>query len=105
MHTTLDLDGAWELFGFPQRESPVKGPADLAAHTPIPAEVPGEAALALSRAGLLPEDLYRGLNMMKLRKYEFYEWWYRRSFTISSPIPLSGGVALAPGWFHSPRPS
>ncbi|MCL2494341.1 MAG: hypothetical protein FWE98_01620 [Oscillospiraceae bacterium] len=93
MINTQSLDGAWELFGFPQRGSPVNTPADLAAHTPLPAEVPGEAALALSRAGLLPEDLYKGLHMMKLREYEFYEWWYRKVFTLSSPISLRGGVA------------
>ena len=81
MHTTLN--GPWELFGFPQRTSPVKCPADLAAHTPMPAQVPGEAQLALSEAGILPKDLYRGLNMQSLRKYEFYEWWYRKRFQAS----------------------
>ena len=83
MAITQSLDGKWELFGFPQRTSPVKGPADLAGHTPLPANVPGEAQLALAEAGLLPEDLYRGMNMQLLRKYEFYEWWYRRRFHAS----------------------
>ena len=81
MHTTLN--GPWELFGFPQRTSPVQCPADLTGHKPIPANVPGEAPLALSEAGLLPADLHQGMNMQLLRKYEFYEWWYRRSFEFS----------------------
>ena len=81
MSNTISLDGQWELFGFPQRSSPVKTPADLTGHDPLPATVPGEAQLALSQAGILPEDLYHGLNMQLLRKYEFYEWWYRKSFT------------------------
>jgi len=85
MKKIQSLDGAWELFGFPQRTSPVKTPADLAGHTPIPATVPGEAQLALSEAGLLPADLYHGMNMRLLRKYEFYEWWYRRRFEVSPP--------------------
>jgi len=81
MMKTQDLGGQWELFGFPQRTSPVKTPAGLAGHEPIPASVPGEAQLALSEAGLLPADLYMDMNMQLLRKYEFYEWWYRRRFT------------------------
>jgi len=97
MDKTQSLDGQWELFGFPQRPSrtqrtsPVKIPADLAGQEPIPAQVPGEAQLALSQAGLLPEDLYRGLNMQLLRPYEFYEWWYRRTFTAS---PATEGERL-----------
>ena len=83
MNTSLSLNGRWELFGFPQRTSPVKTPADLVNHDPLPADVPGEAQLALSEAGLLPADLYRGLNMQQLRPYEFYEWWYRKSFAAS----------------------
>ena len=80
--TAQSLDGRWELFGFPQRTSPVKCPADLGAHEPLPAQVPGEAQLALVQAGLLPEP-YEGMNMQLLRKYEFYEWWYRRRFEVS----------------------
>jgi len=83
------LDGEWELFGFPQRTSPVKCPADLEGRAPLPATVPGEAPLALSRAGLLPADLFQGLHMQRLRPYEFYEWWYRRRF--------KGAEAMGPG--------
>ena len=83
MEKTRSLNGRWELFGFPQRTSPVKTPAGLATHEPLPADVPGEAQLALVRAGLLPEP-YEGMNMRLLRKYEFYEWWYRKSFDASS---------------------
>ena len=91
MNKTITLNGKWELFGFPQRTSPIKCPADLTAHEPIPANVPGEAQLALSEAGLLPADLYQGMNMRLLRKYEFYEWWYRKHFTA---LPGDGKTVL-----------
>ena len=45
----------------------------------IEAVVPGNVELDLMRAGELP-DITVGNNIYALRKYEAYQWWYRRSF-------------------------
>jgi len=78
---SISLNGAWELFGFPQRGSPVEHIRQLDEHTPIAARVPGVAQLDL--LGLSPEELYFGRNSMRLRQYEGWEWWYRRRFQVS----------------------
>ena len=76
----LSLNGEWELFRFSAHNSPVEEPIQLNAYTPIPAEVPGMAQRDLMRAGVLPKDIYFGQNISLLRKYEVYEWWYRKKF-------------------------
>ncbi|MDR1463948.1 MAG: hypothetical protein LBJ11_01435 [Oscillospiraceae bacterium] len=80
----LSLDGAWELFHFPQRGSPVQTPDQLDDHLVLPAVVPGEAQLDLVRAKVLPEP-YEDQNIRALRPYEFHEWWYRRRFACPPP--------------------
>ncbi|MCL2518872.1 MAG: hypothetical protein FWF15_09950, partial [Oscillospiraceae bacterium] len=57
----IDLNGKWQLFVDDEW---------------IPADVPGEAQLALVK------DPYVGMGMEKLRKYEFYDWVYKREFVI-----------------------
>jgi beta-mannosidase len=78
----ISLDGKWKLFYFPQGKYPITGPDQLKTSglAPIEALIPGEAALDLSRKGELPADLYFGENILKLRPYELYEWWYQREF-------------------------
>jgi len=93
MKNLIQLNGDWELFFFPQRGSPVTDPAQLNGHMPIPARVPGMAQRDLMRAGLLPEDIYFGQNIRLLRKYEGYEWWYRKRFTVDA-LPAPGDIAV-----------
>jgi beta-mannosidase len=89
--SSQSLNGAWSLYTFAQRGSPVHAPADLAAHTPIAAEVPGVAQLDMVRAGLL-EDPYYAQNILALRPLEQNEWWYSRSFV---PDALPGAAQSA----------
>ena len=42
----------------------------------VEASVPGNVELDLSRAGLLPEDLFFGENILAVRDWEDAEWWY-----------------------------
>ncbi|MBQ9544128.1 MAG: hypothetical protein IJV00_03250 [Clostridia bacterium] len=46
----------------------------------IDAEVPGNYELDLSRAGILPEDLYFGDNVWETQKYEDLHLWYFAKF-------------------------
>ena len=69
----ISLNGAWKLSGCPEGhpEKMLK----------LSGEVPGCAQLDLSRAGILPADLFMGMNVKETEKYEDYEWWYSRTFT------------------------
>ncbi len=81
--TTL-LNGEWKLYyckdsdfdkvGFSGTEESAKGLQN------IPAQVPGNFELDFSRAGLLPEDLFFGMNILKIREYEDLHLIYVTSF-------------------------
>lgn len=76
------LDGVWNLYYAEQGTSKVERPSDLP-ESGIPhvkATVPGNVELDLSKAGVLPEDLFYGLNILEAEKYETYEWWYTTTF-------------------------
>src|SRR5208283_3607385 len=85
----ISLNGPWKLFYFPQGKYQIPHPDQLKAQglAPIEASVPGEAALDLSRQGVLPADLFFAENLKKLQPYELYEWWYQREF------PTPAGIA------------
>jgi beta-mannosidase len=77
----IDLNGTWELTYGPQSENGPQSPEELArAGWPaFPAAVPGNVELDLVAAGVI-EDPSVGSRVYGLRKYETYEWWYRREF-------------------------
>ena len=79
----ISLDGSWQLYFFPEQDSPIKHPDDLqkSGAKSIPAEVPGNVELDLQRAGLIPEPFYAD-NMRQLRAWETHEWWYVREFEL-----------------------
>lgn len=68
----ISLNGEWALSGKKQG-------TDKKAIS-ISASVPGCVQLDLSRAGILPKDLFFGENILETEKYEDYEWWYEKSF-------------------------
>ena len=69
----IDLCGNWKLWGRNEEDHGECIPE-------MTATVPGCAQLELSKAGILPEDLYMGNNIISTEKYEVYEWWYERRF-------------------------
>ena len=89
----FSLNGIWKLYWFPQGEHDISAPGQLDAFgcPSVPAEVPGNGALDLSRAGLLPEDLFFGDNIHLLREFERCQWWYVRSF--ETPTWVEGSRA------------
>ena len=82
------LNGAWRLA--------YRRPGEDRRELPLDASVPGNVELDLSRAGLLPEDLFFGENILAVRDWEKVEWWY------SCVVPLGAEeLGRSPGLvFH-----
>lgn len=78
-----DIGGKWNLLFFEETGIYPISPEDLAniSYQEIEATVPGNVELDLSRHGILSDDLFFGDNILKLRKYELYQWWYSREFS------------------------
>ena len=79
---TFSLNGTWRLRG--QNEVSKSDAVSL------DAIVPGCVQLDLSRNGLLPEDLFLGMNIRETEKYEEYEWWFSRSFVAPESKEMDG---------------
>lgn len=72
----------------------------------VSALVPCNVELDLMRAGILP-DLALGNNIYRLREFETYEWWHRRSFAApavphrhSAQLVFEGLDCLAHVWLN-----
>ena len=84
----MTLNGEWKLYYAPEREYgnfDIKELSSLGIPC-ISATVPGNVELDLSRAGILPEDLFKGMNITLAEKYEIYEWWYEKIFTAPTAL-------------------
>ena len=78
----MNLNGEWKLYYYPAYEQKINTVSELkAADIPfVPATVPGNVELDLSKAGILPKDLYMGENIREAEKFETYDWWYETEF-------------------------
>lgn len=88
----ISLNGTWELEFWEQEGDAVTDPAKVAllTTTKLPATVPGNVELDLLAAGMI-KDPAIGNNIYDLRKYEFCQWMYSKTF----PTPeLSEGQRL-----------
>ena len=76
------LGGTWSLKFFPQPALAVTcpGEADAVEGMTIEATVPGNVEIDLMRAGLISDPMV-GSNIYGLRKWEGYQWCYRKTFT------------------------
>ncbi|MBQ7915916.1 MAG: hypothetical protein IJ315_03915 [Firmicutes bacterium] len=77
MKREWSLDGQWTLY---YGDAICHETFDEEKLECVPAQVPGNVELDLSRAGVLPEDLFKGMNPCKAEKYESYDWWYCKEF-------------------------
>ena len=78
---TISLNGVWTLKGRSTTD-PSLSPIEI-----CDATVPGMAQLELSRRGIIPEDIYMGMNITKTEQYEDWEWWYEREFDAPAVHP------------------
>ena len=109
MKNTITLNGAWDLY----YQDGVSGDRltlqKRDAAKKIEGRVPGNADLDLSRAGILPEDLYKGMNTVEAYRTETWDYLYERSFDFAgcgATVPLTGfGYLLARGTLTGIRES
>lgn len=89
MERWISLDGTWTLYFTDERQQAPQTPEELLAlGAPcIPAQVPGNVELDLSRAGMLPEDLFQGMNPRKAEAFEPFGWWYAQEFPAPESAP------------------
>ena len=77
-----NLNGVWRLWAFPAETQ--KTPIDSVVTEPaMPANVPGNVEFALQAAGMLPEDLFMGDNILKCQEFETWDFLYERHFTMT----------------------
>ena len=84
----MNLNGEWGLYYYDNLELTIDNPEQLIENKSvkkIAAKVPGNVELDLSRAGVLPEDMYFAENIKLAEKYETYDWWYETTFTPTKP--------------------
>lgn len=95
---SISLDGAWQLYYFPEGKRTISHPDDLkrAGLKPVEAEVPGNVEVDLMRAGLLP-DIYQGNAIHLLRPFERCEWWYLRDVMLPADCLESGWQVVFEG--------
>ena len=79
MEKKLSLNGKWTLYFREElKNKSYTIPTHAVEH--IEATVPGDALLDLSRAGILPKDIFKGMGTEIATKYESYGFWYNTTF-------------------------
>ena len=92
--SVVSLDGEWRLDYFPQPNDGAVRALPLAVpFRTVKATVPGNCELDLVNAGILP-PLEIGLNVLKLRPYEGYQWLYTKTFDAPAVDVASGARAV-----------
>ena len=94
--TGIDLTGNWILDYWPQPETGAVRTLAIPPHKTIASTVPGNCELDLIRAGVLP-DPEIGLNALRFREYEGYQWLYTKIFTLQSSLPASTSCLVFEG--------
>lgn len=86
MKYNFSLDGIWQLSYYDATKMQYESETEMRrAHLPtIAAEVPGNVELDLSRAGILPKDLFRGMATVTSEQIEPYDFWYTKTFDAPS---------------------
>lgn len=91
----ISLNGDWKLYYYDKLQRNVIDPDELKVGdiASVSARVPGDVHLDLSKAGVLPADLFKGMNLRETELYETYDWWYEKEFELSD-IPADKKITL-----------
>lgn len=78
------LNGKWKLYFYDATQININNPKEpeLKNQKSIDCKVPGNVELDLAESGLLPKDIFKGMNIRLAEKYEIYDWWYEKNFKI-----------------------
>ena len=87
----LSLNGEWRLSYMPEFSLSMPHSPEFLDAAVISGTVPGNVEIDLVRSGV-EEDPYYGANLVNFRKYEFYSWWYQRTFTL--PRKMQGKTLI-----------
>ncbi len=103
----MKLNGKWKLYPIEDSGSAVV-PEDLKDIKSIEANVPGNVELDLIENGILPENIFYGMNIKLAEKYETYDWWYKTEFdtpehTRNMIIRFDGVDCFAEYWLNGKR--
>ncbi len=77
-----NLNGVWRLWAFPA-ETEKKPIDEVVKGTAMPADVPGNVEFSLQAAGLLPDDIFMGSNILKCQEFETWDYLYERHFSMT----------------------
>lgn len=94
----ISLNGKWNLY-FHLEEGEMPSSIDEVKEgnrDRIEAEVPGNVEVDLCNAGV-EKDPFLGLNLYDYKKYEFYQWWYERSFEVPEDFKYENAVLVLKG--------
>lgn len=80
MERKISLNGKWDLFYSDEINSAPLTLETFETAERVDATVPGNCQLDLSAAGILPAELFKGLNIWETEKFEPYGWWYKKEF-------------------------
>ena len=95
--TSKNLNGKWTLYYADTGKYIIDDYSkfDLYNIPSIPATVPGNVELDLSKAGILPEDLFMGTVINEeVRQVETWEWWYKTEFSCDKSLTDSPTAQL-----------
>lgn len=87
MKKTISLNGAWSLSYLDALSGKRLEVYDREGASTVEAIVPGNTDLDLSRAGILPADLMKGMNTMKATFTETFDYLYEREFDFAGALP------------------
>ena len=60
----------------------IKDPKELKKANSIIATVPGNVEIDMANAGLIKNDLYKGMTTAENEVFEDYYWWYEKTFYV-----------------------
>lgn len=82
--TPINLNGEWNLYYFKSAAEDIKAPEELKRADAVIATVPGNVEVDMANAGLIGNDLYKGMATVENEVFEDYYWWYEKTFYVEN---------------------
>lgn len=88
MKNIISLNGSWNLYYYNEDKIKISSPNQLNSDAigKIMASVPGNVELDLANAGIISKELFKGMTTIENEKFEDYDWWYEKEFTVCPPF-------------------